>query len=397
MLAVKELLGSKLKFGLIALAIGLVVSLTMSMSAMSEGLIAGMTGAKRSLEADALVFQGDTDIALERSVLSAEDLDTIAAADGVKESYGVGHAIVTVDSAAEEFDARVFGLQDRFDQLPVVEGEGVPGPGEAIVDIAAANDGVALGDTLHLTPVDRELTVVGFTEGRRYVMAPAIYVDMDTWESIYIDSALGRMTSAAQASTEADSAQADPAAAERVSDRIAASMSGGASIAAVQLESGTTIEQLADTLGEDFDVVTPAEAALAGNGMAVMVLAVDGIQWVSLVIGALVVGVFFYITTLQKSGQIAAVKALGASDAYMGRQLFLQVTILVSVAAVFGTLLALGTAASMPPDMAIEPEAQAWALTLVSVYIAAYVGSLFSLVAILRIDPASALNSRSDS
>ena len=46
MLALKELLHSKLKFGLIALAIGLVVSLTMVTSAMSEGLLSGMTGAK---------------------------------------------------------------------------------------------------------------------------------------------------------------------------------------------------------------------------------------------------------------------------------------------------------------------------------------------------------------
>lgn len=387
MLAVKELLGSKLKFGLIALAIGLVVSLTMSMSAMSEGLIAGMTGAKASLDADVLVFQGDTDIALERSILSAEDLETISSAGGVTDSYGVGHAIVTVDSTAEEFDARVFGLQAEFGQLPVVEGTGEPGPGEAVVDVAAKNDGVRLGDELHLTPIDQELEVVGFTEGRRYVMAPAIYVDMETWESIYIDSALGRMTSPDQGDGEADSG---------IGQRIGESMSGGASIAAVKLEPGVTPERLAETLGAGFDVVTPAEAALAGNGMAVMVLAVDGIQGVSLVIGALVIGVFFYITTLQKSGQIAAVKALGASDAYMGRQLLLQVTILVSIAAVLGTLLALGTAAGMPPDMAIEPAAQAWALTLVSVYVAAYVGSLFSLVAILRIDPASALNSRSD-
>lgn len=387
MLAVKELLGNKLKFGLIAVAIGLVVSLTMSMSAMSEGLIAGMTGAKRSLDADVLVFQGDTDIALERSVLSADDLDEIASAEGVADSYGVGHAIVTVDSTAEEFDARVFGLQGAFEQLPVVEGTGKPGPDEAVVDVAARSDGVRLGDLLHLTPIDRELTVVGFTEGRRYIMAPVLYVDMQTWESVYIDSALGRMSSAS-----ADGA--DEAAA--IGERMGESMSGGASIAAVRLEPGTTGDELGDTLGERFDVVTPEEAALAGNGMAVMVLAVDGIQWVSLVIGALVVGVFFYITTLQKTGQIAAVKALGASDAYMGRQLLAQVTILVSIAAVLGTLLALGTAAGMPPDMAIEPEAAAWALTLVAVYLAAYAGSLFSLVAMLRIDPASALNSRGD-
>jgi hypothetical protein len=46
----------------------------------------------------------------------------------VASSYGVGHAFISVDSAAEPFDARAFGLEDRFDQLPVVEGSGVPDP-----------------------------------------------------------------------------------------------------------------------------------------------------------------------------------------------------------------------------------------------------------------------------
>jgi hypothetical protein len=40
--ALKELLGSLLKFTLMALAIALVVSLTMVTSAMSEGLLTGM-------------------------------------------------------------------------------------------------------------------------------------------------------------------------------------------------------------------------------------------------------------------------------------------------------------------------------------------------------------------
>ncbi|MEL7668363.1 MAG: hypothetical protein AAGU73_09230 [Actinomycetota bacterium] len=40
--ALKELLGSPLKFTLMALAIALVVSLTMVTSAMSEGLLTGM-------------------------------------------------------------------------------------------------------------------------------------------------------------------------------------------------------------------------------------------------------------------------------------------------------------------------------------------------------------------
>jgi len=379
MLAVKELLGSKLKFGLIALAIGLIVSLTFIMAAMSEGLVTGMTGAKGLLAADALVFQGDTFLALERSRLSAEDLATIADADGVASAYGVGHAFISVDSADEPFDARAFGLQDRFDQLPIVEGVGSPGPGEAVVDVTAKENGIELGDTLHLTPIDEELTVVGFTEDRRYVMTPAVYVDLPTWERIYVATALGRMA-------EQSGGQAPDV--ESMTERV----SGGASIAAVELEPGTTVADLADTLAPDYDVVTPEDAAAAGNGMPVMILAVNGIQVVSLVISALVIGVFFYITTLHKTGQIAAIKALGASNGFVYRQLLLQITALVALASAIGIGITLGAGASMPPTMAFDPQPARWALALVAVFATAYLGSLFSLKSILAIDPATALD-----
>ncbi len=379
MLAVKELLGSKLKFGLIALAIGLIVSLTFIMAAMSEGLVTGMTGAKGLLAADALVFQGDTFLALERSRLSSEDLAVIADAEGVTSSYGVGHAFISVDSADEPFDARAFGLQDRFDQLPVVEGVGVPGPDEAVVDVTAKESGIELGDTLHLTPIDEELTVVGFTEDRRYIMTPAVFVDLPTWERIYVATALGRMA-------EQSGGQAPDV------DRMAEQVADGSSIAAVELEPGTTVADLTDTLAPDYDVVTPAEAALAGNGMPVMILAVNGIQAVSLVISALVIGVFFYITTLHKTGQIAAIKALGASNGFVYRQLLFQITVLVTIASAIGIAITLAAGASMPPTMAFDPQPERWAMALVAIFAMAYLGSLFSLRSILIIDPATALD-----
>jgi putative ABC transport system permease protein len=379
MLAIRELLGSKLKFGLIALAIGLIVSLTFIMAAMSEGLVTGMTGAKGSLEADALVFQGDTYLAFERSRLSADDLATIAAAEGVASSYGVGHAFISVDSAAEPFDARAFGLEDRFDQLPVVEGSGVPGPGEAVVDVTAQSNGVEIGDTLRLTPIDEELTVVGFTEDRRYIMTPAVFVDLPTWERIYVATTLGRMNE------QAGGQMPDV-------DRITEQVAGSASIAAVELASGTTVDDLAEKLAPAYDVVTPADAALAGNGMPVMILAVNGIQVVSLVIGALVIGVFFYITTLHKTGQIAAIKALGASNGFVYRQLLLQITLLVALASAIGIGITLATGSSMPPTMAFDPQPGRWAMALAAVFAMAYLGSLFSLKSILAIDPATALD-----
>jgi putative ABC transport system permease protein len=338
-----------------------------------------MTGAKGNLDADALVFQGDTYLALERSRLTAADLEMIASAQGVADSYGVGQAMVSVDSADEPFDARAFGLGGNFEQLPVVEGVGTPGPDEAVLDVTAKVNGVELGDILHLTPIDEELTVVGFTEDRRYIMTPAIYVDLTTWERIFVATAIGRMD---------DSGQEGAPDAARITEQVA----GSASIAAVKLAKGVTVKELADELGVAYDVVTPAEAALAGNGMSVMILAVNGIQVVSLVIGALVIGVFFYITTLHKTGQIAAIKALGASNGFVYRQLLLQITILVAIASGIGIVLTLATGSSMPPTMAFDPQPTRWATSLVAIFSMAYLGSLFSLRSILAIDPATALD-----
>jgi len=383
MLPLKELTHSKVRFGLIVLAIALVVSLTMLMSAMAEGLVTGMTGAKGSLQADALVFQKDSRVALERSFLDSQAMEEIRQAPGVKEAYGVGHVAVSIEtrggSGVESIDARVFGLGGHWAQLPGVEGKSGPlGPDEAIADVTARAEGIQLGDTIRISPGDRGLTVVGFTENRRYIMAPAFYVNMPTWRTLYLASVLG-----------GGEAEEVPAAGAAVGKEV----DGAATIAAVLLKDGTVVSDLAQRLSGDFEVATPADAALAANGMDVMVLAVNGIQAVSLLIGALVIGVFFYITTLHKTGQIAALKALGASNRYLYRGLLLQIGVLVTVAIVAGALFALAAGASMPPTMAFDPRPGAWVLTVLAVYVMAGVGSLFSLRSILRVDPATALDS----
>ena len=377
MFAIKELFGSKLKFSLIALAIGLVVSLTMVTSAMSEGLLTGMSGAKSRLEADALVFQRDTYPTIERSILSAEDLAAIADAPGVAGAYGVGHTFASVGSVAEPFDVRVFGLSDRMDQLPITDGRTAEGPGEAVLDATAELDGIEIGDEITLTPMDATLTVVGFTEGRRYVMVPTVWVDLETWEELHLAALLGD--------------EEDAETAEGMAAGMEERFKGSASVAAVDLEPGVTIEDLQREFGDSYRVAGIQDAADAGNGMPEMILAVSGIQGVSVVIGALLVGVFFYITTLHKTSQIAAIKAIGASNAYLYKDLLLQITVLVAIATVLGTVLALGAGAGMPPMMAFDPDPRRWAVAVLAIFGTAYVGSLFSLRSILKIDPATAL------
>ncbi len=391
MLALKEILHSKLKFGLIALAVSLILGLVIIMSAISEGLVTGMTGAVGSLDGDAVVFQGETYLSMERSVLTPESLQEIKKAEGVKGSYRVGHVMISVKSNDEPFDAHAFGLEEKaLEDLPVIEGDGgeTLEKDKAIVDISAEGDGVEIGDVVKLEPTGLELEVVGFTENRRYVMAPVFYINMDTWEEIRIATTLGKLEEASQSEVPSSASQDGPP-----DSSVADFVDGSSTVAVVDLEDGVTPEDFDEILGNDFDAVPVKEAALGMNGMPIMIFQVNAIQIVALLIGAMVIGVFFYIMTLHKTGQIAAIKALGASNGYLYRQLILQITFIVTIGVIVGGGLAIGGGSSMPPEMGFDLKLSRLAVTIVAIYMMAYLGSLFSLQSILKIDPAIALDS----
>jgi putative ABC transport system permease protein len=390
MLALKEILHSKLKFGMIMFSISLIVALTVVLSAFSEGLVSGMTGAIGELKGDVVVFQGDTYLTLERSVLTPKALATIKANKGVRDAYGLGHVMVSVDSSKEAFDGHVFGLEKKaLDELPVAKGSsgGNLKDGQVIIDKTAESKGVKLEDVLHLEPTGVELKVVGFIKNRRFVMAPVFYTTMNTWEKIRLATLLGRMQESSEQQGQAGVGQT-----ERAISMMRDSVKDSATIAVADLEEGTSADDLEKSLGEEFDVEPVREAALSMKGMPIMLMQVNGMEFVSLFIGAIVIGVFFYIITLNKAAQIAAVNALGASSGYLYRQLLLQITLLVTAGAITGTLLALGSSKLMPPTMGFDLKISRWAMTISAVYLTAYIGSLFSLRSILKIDPATALD-----
>jgi putative ABC transport system permease protein len=213
------------------------------------------------------------------------------------------------------------------------------------------------------------------------------YTTMNTWEKIRLATLLGRMQESSEQQGQAGVGQT-----ERAISMMRDSVKDSATIAVADLEEGTSADDLEKSLGEEFDVEPVREAALSMKGMPIMLMQVNGMEFVSLFIGAIVIGVFFYIITLNKAAQIAAVKALGASSGYLYRQLLLQITLLVTAGAITGTLLALGSSKLMPPTMGFDLKISRWAMTISAVYLTAYIGSLFSLRSILKIDPATALD-----
>jgi putative ABC transport system permease protein len=111
-------------------------------------------------------------------------------------------------------------------------------------------------------------------------------------------------------------------------------------------------------------------------------------------IGTLVVGIFFYVLTMQKVAQIGLLKALGASSAYIFRQLLTQVlavTVLgvaVSVPLAYATGTVLGR---LPKTVPIAFTGDTFVVTSVLIVVTGVIGALFSVRQLARVDPIIAL------
>lgn len=113
-----------------------------------------------------------------------------------------------------------------------------------------------------------------------------------------------------------------------------------------------------------------------------------------LVISALVVGAFFTVWTIQRSGDVAVLKALGATSISLLRDALGQAAVVLVLAATAGTAVVLGVgrmaAGSVPfaldPSTLLLPVGLLWVLGLA--------GAALAVRRVLSVDPLTALNGR---
>jgi putative ABC transport system permease protein len=115
---------------------------------------------------------------------------------------------------------------------------------------------------------------------------------------------------------------------------------------------------------------------------------------VTLAIAAIVIALFFALLTTERVGLYGVLKAIGAS----GRSLFVgvvaQAAVLTAIAAIVGGALMAVFNVTVPKSaipFAFTPGR--FLTTLVSLVVAAVIGSAFSLRRVLRVDPATAIGS----
>lgn len=363
MIGLLEIRRRKVQFALIAVVVTLIAYLVLMINGLGVGLNQLAGSALRSFNADAIAYAEAADLSVIRSELGQDTVSRIQAAPGVKASSPIGYVAANVrQKSARTKSAAFIG----YDPGSIAEPKVISGRTLTAADTRGLladrsflkASGLKVGDTatVNLRLATEQFTIVGEIDVGAFFFQPAVYVLRDTWREL----------------------KYGPAA-------------PGQPVASVVLLKGSGLTNLK---GAGFQAVSKDTAFANIEGVAGQQSTVSALRVFGYLIGALVIGVFFYVLTLQKVGQIGVLKALGASGFYVFRQVLAQVLAISILGVAISVPLAWATGqalAQLPQSVPIAFETSTFVVTSVALVLTGVVGALFSGKQIVGVDPIIAL------
>ena len=137
--------------------------------------------------------------------------------------------------------------------------------------------------------------------------------------------------------------------------------------------------------------MTLTEAFNASPGYEAETLTLSMIQFFLYAISALVVGAFFTVWTIQRTHEIAVLRAVGASTRYLLRDSLAQATALLVGFTAIGVAAGVGMGAAMPDAMPFDLEVVPIVIASVLTIALGLIGAAVAVLRISRVDPLTAL------
>ena len=109
------------------------------------------------------------------------------------------------------------------------------------------------------------------------------------------------------------------------------------------------------------------------------------------VISAIIISIFMYVLTIQKTPIFGIMKAQGISNKIIGSAVLFQTFILSLIGSILGLLGTWLTSLVLPPAVPFLGNGLYYSIIFVSLIIFSLVGTLFSVLAIRKIDPLKAI------
>lgn len=357
----RDLRFAKGRFALMGSVVVLITLLVGLLSGLTAGLARENTSAVTGLNADHLAFAAPPDgrsVSFTDSVVKEDAWRSWAKRPGVSgaEPLGIRTLNAVADRGERTAAVSAFGIEPDGDLAPT--GGARVGAGKVVLSRQAADDlAVGAGDRLRLGAT--EVTVEAVAGDASYSHTPVVWTSLDDWQRFGGDGDSGA----------------------RHATVIALTTTGGADLAAGDRAAGTSTLSLDGSL-------TAIGSYQAENGSLQLM------RGFLFAISALVIGAFFTVWTIQRSGDVAVLKALGASTRYLLRDALGQAVVMLAIGTGAGTALASGIGALISGGAV--PFVLDAATVLVPAAVMIVLGALGAALSIRRItavDPLTALGS----
>ncbi|WP_405003853.1 ABC transporter permease [Kitasatospora purpeofusca] len=346
---------AKGRFALMGTVIVLITVLVGLLSGLTAGLGRQNTSAITGLPADHLAFGRPADgqkLSFTDSQVTSEQWQGWARTPGVTDAQPLGIATTKGTAGPRTAALSVFGVPDGSSLAP--QGDSLA-PGRAVLSRTAAQDlgGLRPGDAFTLA--GHPLTVAAVAGDASYSHTPVVWTTLADWQRAAPGGA-GHATAVALTTTK------------------------GADLSAADTALGTETRDRTDALAAIGSYTSENGSLQLMRGFL-------------FAISALVIGAFFTVWTIQRSGDIAVLKALGASTRYLLRDALGQAVLLLLLGTALGTAVAVGVGALIGSAVPFVLDAPTVLLPAAVMIALGAVGAALSVRRITSVDPLTALGS----
>ncbi|MBU5455524.1 ABC transporter permease [Caproiciproducens sp. MSJ-32] len=361
-LAFKELKKNKSKFSLILMILILIIFLVLFLAGLTKGLAAATGAALENSEANYYILDESSDKLITRSNISKEDFEIIS--DFAKDSTIVNLQMsnVTKEGEDKKINLTYYAIDPNNFLMPeVIEGSNDLHNNEIILDNSLTEEGFKLGDVLIDASTDLKFTIVGFTENQMYGHTSIGIINLDTYENL-LKTATGRN----EVNFQSIALKVDENDVSKLEEYVNKNLDGKA-------------------LYSSSDIIKNIPGRMAEQSTLIMMLAF------LFVISAMILAVFFYITTMQKIPQFGVLKALGAKMSTLSKSLIYQVSILSLIAIFIGNVLTFISASLLPASMPFVLSFKDAVMVSLLFLMISILSSLFSIKKVSKVDAISAI------
>ncbi|MFD5393747.1 ABC transporter permease [Streptomyces sp. NPDC127097] len=361
----RDLRYAKGRFALMGTVVVLITVLVGLLSGLTAGLGRENTSAITGLPADRLVFSAPADgskLAFTDSRLPERTVRAWARVPGVRHAEPLGITTTRAEAGGRTAAVSAFGVRPGSGPAP----ERVADGAVVLSGKAAASLGLRAGGQLTLG--GRTFEVAAVSGAAMYSHTPVVWTSLGDWQRL-----AGGAGPAAR--DEGPDGGAAPGATV-----LALSTTGPAGLAAADKELGTK-------------TVTTDEAVRAIGSFTAENGSLQLMRGFLFAISALVIGAFFTVWTIQRSGDVAVLKALGASTGALLRDALGQAVVLLVSGTALGTALAAAVGAAVGgtvPFVLDPPTVLVPALIMIALGAA---GAALAIRRLTSVDPLTALGS----